>query len=82
MGMGASEVWQARIDGELAAALREDAKLLGLRTRTEIVKSALELLRVRAAQERMAREVDVFYGGDLPPRPIGVRARRTRRAAS
>ncbi|WP_026818244.1 hypothetical protein [Arthrobacter castelli] len=34
---------------------------------------ALELLHRRAAEERMARSVDDFYGNSEPPLPIGVR---------
>lgn len=70
---GASETWQARISHDLAAQLRHDAELLGLHGRTEIVKAALELLHRRAAEERMARSVDEFYGDDQPPLPVGVR---------
>jgi len=70
-----SEVWQARIGRDLAEQLREDAVLLGLEGRTEIVKEALRLLHQQAAQERMARDVQEFYGDALPPRPIGLRAR-------
>lgn len=72
----ASEVWQARIGVELAEQLRADADLLGLEGRTEIVKEGLRLLHQHAAQERMARSVQDFYGDAVPPRPIGVRARR------
>lgn len=75
----ASEVWQARIDGELAAQLRADAAVLGLANRTDTVRAALELLHRRAAEERMARSVDEFYGGSQPPLPVGVR--RSRRSA-
>ena len=70
---GTSETWQARITHELAAQLRRDADLLGLEGRTEIVKAALELLHRHAAQERMARSVDEFYGDREPPLPVGVR---------
>lgn len=70
---GASEVWQARIDHELAAQLRADSQILGLDGRTEIVRAALQLLHQRAAEERMARDVDDFYAGQAPPLPIGVR---------
>jgi len=70
---GASETWQARITHELAARLREDAELLGLDGRTEIVRAALELLHKRAAEERMARSVDAYYAGREPALPIGVR---------
>lgn len=73
---GASETWQARITHELAAQLRDDARLLGLDGRTEIVRAALELLHRRAAEERMARSVDAFYVGREPDLPIGVRPRR------
>ena len=71
---GASETWQARITHDLAAQLRDDAELLGLDGRTEIVRAALELLHRRAAEERMARSVDDFYGGREIPLPIGVRS--------
>lgn len=70
---GASETWQARITHELAAQLRDDAKVLGLDGRTEIVRAALEMLHRRAAEERMARSVEDFYGDAEPPLPIGVR---------
>jgi hypothetical protein len=70
---GSSETWQARITHDLAAQLRDDAELLGLEGRTEIVKAALELLHRRAAEERMARSVDDFYGDGKPPLPVGVR---------
>jgi len=73
---GASETWQARITHELAAQLREDAELLGLDGRTEIVRAALELLHKRAAEERMVRSVDSYYAGREPALPIGVRPAR------
>lgn len=73
---GSSETWQARITHELAAQLRSDAEVLGLDGRTEIVKAALELLHRRAAEERMARSVDAFYGDKQPPLPLGVRPAR------
>jgi hypothetical protein len=73
-----TEVWQARIGHELARELREDAEVLGLDGRTEIVKEALLLLHRRAAEERMARSVDVFYGDEAPPLPIGVRSKNKR----
>lgn len=71
---GASETWQARITHDVAAQLRSDAELLGLDGRTEIVRAALELLHRRAAEERMARSVDFFYGDTEPPLPVGVRS--------
>lgn len=70
--MTTSEIWQARIGPELAAQLREDADVLGLSGRTDIVKAALQLLHRQAAEERMARSVDSFYGGAEPALPIGV----------
>ena len=70
---GVSETWQARISHDLAAQLREDAELLGLDGRTEIVKAALELLHRCAAEERMARIVDDFYADREIPLPIGAR---------
>ena len=68
-----SETWQARIHHDLAAQLRDDAELLGLDGRTQIVRAALDLLHRHAAEERMARSVDDFYGGGDIPLPIGVR---------
>lgn len=67
-----TEVWQARIGHALAAQLREDAEVLGLSGRTDIVKAALQLIHRRAAEERMARSVTDFYGDREPPLPIGV----------
>lgn len=71
-----SEVWQARIGADLATQLRADAALLGLEGRTEIVKQGLRLLHQQAAQERMARSVEAFYGDEAPPPGIGVRRRK------
>lgn len=68
----ASEVWQARIGRDLAEQLRADAEVLGLEGRTDIVKAALALLHRRAAEERMARSVDDFYGDTPAPLPLGV----------
>lgn len=70
--IGKSEVWQARIAGDLAEQLRADAEVLGLDGRTEIVKAAVELLHRRAAEERMAQSVEEFYGNSTPPLPLGV----------
>lgn len=69
---GASEVWQARIGHELAEQLRDDAEILGLDGRTELVRAGLDLLHRRAAEERMARDVDEFYGDTEAALPIGV----------
>lgn len=68
----ASEVWQARIPQDFAAQLHDDAQVLGLDGRTDIVRAALRMLHQRAAEERMARDVDEFYGPDTAPLPIGV----------
>lgn len=68
-----SEVWQARIDRQLATDLRADAALLGLSGRTETVRAALKLLHQRAAEERMAQSVDEFHGRRTAPLPVGVR---------
>jgi hypothetical protein len=69
---GSTEVWQARIEHDFAAQLHADAEVLGLDGRTDIVKAALRLLHRRAAEERMARNVNEFYGDKTPPLPIGV----------
>jgi hypothetical protein len=74
---GPTEVWQARIDSELAESLRQDSAVLGLKGRTEIVRAALTLLHQRAAEERMAQSVDDFYGDRPAPLPIGVRRARS-----
>jgi hypothetical protein len=62
---GATETWQPRITHELAAQLRDDAKLLGLDGRTEIVKADLQLLRRRD-----------FYAEHEQSLPVGVRPKR------
>ncbi len=69
---GGTEIWQARIDPDLAAQLRADSEILGLRGRTDIVRAALHLLHRRATEERMARDFDAFYGEATAPLPIGV----------
>jgi len=69
---GKSEVWQARIAGDLAEQLRADAEVLGLDGRTDIVKAALELLHRRAAEERMAQSVEEFYRNSTSRLPLGV----------
>lgn len=69
---GATEVWQARIGRGFAEQLQQDAAVLGLDGRTDIVKAGLQLLHRRAAEERMANSVDSFYAGATPPLPIGV----------
>jgi hypothetical protein len=75
----ASEVWQARIDSETAAQLREDAKVLGLKANTDMVKAGLQLLHRQAVEQVMADGIREFHGGEPAPLPIGVR-RSTRRA--
>jgi hypothetical protein len=69
---GPTEVWQARIARSWAAELRADAAVLGLGGRTDIVRAALRLLHQSAAEQRMAQDIDTFYGTDGPPLPIGV----------
>ena len=69
---GASEIWQARIAPAFAQQLNEDAAVLGLTGRTEIVRAALQMLHRRAAEERMPRSGDEFYGDATPPLPLGV----------
>ncbi|MDP9497799.1 MAG: hypothetical protein M3P46_09100 [Actinomycetota bacterium] len=76
-----SEVWQARIDSELAAQLREDAKVLGLKANTDIVKAGLQLLHRQAAEQVMAHGIRDFYDGQPPPLPIGVRRSKRRTPA-
>lgn len=65
-------MWQARIGRDFAAQLQQDAEILGLDGRTDIVKAGLQLLHRRAAEERMATSVDAFYADATPPLPIGV----------
>ncbi|MGL5809937.1 MAG: hypothetical protein ACRCYQ_08335 [Nocardioides sp.] len=68
----ATEVWQARIGRDFAEQLQQDATVLGLSGRTDIVKAGLRMLHRRAAEERMADSVEGFYDGATPPLPIGV----------
>jgi hypothetical protein len=70
--VGTSEVWQARIGRDLATQLRADAEVLGLDGRTDIVKAALQLLHRHAAEQRMVKSVDDFYGDTIPPLPLGI----------
>jgi hypothetical protein len=65
-------VWQARIESGLAEQLRADAEVLGLDSRTDIVKAALRLLHRQASEEHMGQSVEDFYGDSTPPLPIGV----------
>jgi hypothetical protein len=74
-------VWQARIRADMAAELLQDGEALGLETQTEIIKAALDLWHRQAAEARMARSVDEFYGGQVPPLPVGVMAAAAVRAA-
>ena len=67
-----TSIWQARIDDDLGQRLDADKEVLGLQTRTEMVKAGLELLARQAAELRMARDVDEFYRGEEPPLPVGV----------
>lgn len=69
---GPTEVWQARIARSWAAELRADAAVLGLDGRTDIVRAALRLLHQRAAELRMAQDIEAFYGDGRPPLPIGL----------
>ena len=67
-----TDIWQARIGTDLAAKLLEDAEVLGLSGKTDIVKAALELLHRTAAELRMARGVHEYYGDGVVPLPVGV----------
>lgn len=68
--LGPTEVWQARIPRALAAQLRDDARLLGLGSRTDVVRTALQLLHRHAAEQAMAASVLAFHDGAVPPRPF------------
>ncbi|MEU4161276.1 hypothetical protein [Actinoplanes sp. NPDC026670] len=67
-----SDVWQARVSRELSAKLLEDAEFLGLASKTEVVKAALELLHRHATEIRMAEGVKAYYEGERAPLPAGV----------
>lgn len=67
-----SEIWQARIPSQLARELEKDAEVLGLEGRSEIVREALARLHKVAAAQRMADEIDKYYGGEQAPLPDGV----------
>lgn len=69
---GKTEIWQARIEHQFADDLRADAQILGLDSRTDIVRTALQDLHRRAVEERMASTFDAFYHGEKPPQAIGV----------
>lgn len=69
---GPSEVWQARIPRPWATELLADAAVLGIEGRSDIVRAGLRLLHRQAAEQRMAQDIESFYGSELPPLPIGV----------
>jgi hypothetical protein len=70
---GASpQIWQARVPAELARMLLDDARVLGLTGRSDVVRAGLHLLHREALEERMARDIDNFYGDETPPLPVGV----------
>jgi hypothetical protein len=67
-----TQVWQGRVAPELSAKLLEDAKIMGLTSKSEIVRAALELLHRHAAELRMSKGVERYYAGQTPPLPTGV----------
>lgn len=67
------EIWRVRVSGTLATQVRRDAEMLGLQGCTQIVRAALELLHRSAAEERMARSVEDFYGSGQASLPLGLR---------
>jgi hypothetical protein len=67
-----THVWQGRVAPEFSAKLLEDAKIMGLTSKSEIVRAALELLHRHAAELRMAKGVERYYAGQSPPLPTGV----------
>lgn len=69
---GPTEVWQARIPRPWAFELLADAAVLGIESRTDIVRAGLTLLHRQAAEVRMAQDIEAFYGSEVPPLPIGV----------
>jgi len=69
---GTTEIWQARVPADLARLLLDDARILGLKGRSEVVRAALQLLHQEAREERMAQEIDAFYGAEAAPLPTGV----------
>lgn len=64
-----SEIWQARIPWAFARDLEDDAVVLGLDGRSEIVRAALAMLHRKAAEQRMARGIEEYYGGQEAPLP-------------
>lgn len=65
-----SDVWQARVPEKLSEALLVDMGTLGVATKSDLLRLALERLHREAEEVRLAREFDDFYG-DTPP-PLGV----------
>ncbi|MGH3519481.1 MAG: ribbon-helix-helix protein, CopG family [Haloechinothrix sp.] len=58
---------QARLSEERARQLDHDIAALGLKNRSDAVREGLKLLHRRAANARLAREYDDFYGTDQAP---------------
>lgn len=73
MTAGTTDVLQTRVPHAAARQLDEDAAELGLATRSDAVRAALDLLHRQARQAALARSYDDFYGpGEAPSSDIAT----------
>ncbi len=63
----ATHIVQARVNDQVLEQLTADAATLGLDNTSAALREGIELLRRKAAQVRLARSYDDFYGGEPAP---------------
>ena len=63
----ATHIVQARVNDHVLEQLTADAATLGLDNTSAALREGIELLHRKAAQARLARSYDDFYGGEPAP---------------
>jgi hypothetical protein len=63
----ATHIVQARVSDQILDQLAEDAATLGIDNTSAALREGIELLHRKAAQVRLARSYDDFYGGEPAP---------------
>ena len=63
----ATHIVQARVSDHILDQLAADAATLGLDSTSAALREGIELLHRKAAQTRLARTYDDFYGGEPAP---------------
>jgi len=62
-----THIVQARVNDQVLQQLSADASTLGLDNTSAALREGIELLHRKAAQVRLARSYDDFYGGEPAP---------------